>query len=145
MANFTVKLDKAVIKRLDDAAIKALEQTAEAIHTDLVQSETIPRKTGRLQNEAFFVDNSMSNMGHVELVNEGPYARRLYFHPEYNFHHEPWEVIATRGKRKGEVIDKGDGNPNAGGRWFDPYLPGGAKADYAEKVYARLYKREAGT
>lgn len=123
-ATSTVKLNLGRVRQLDRAAVTALEQTAEAVHTDLVQSQTMPRKTGALQNESTFVDTSESAQGHVSLVSSTPYARRLYFHPEYNYF-------------KGE-------NPNAGGEWYGPYLPGGAKADFAKKAFRTLYKREAG-
>lgn len=118
-----VKINKMRVKELQKAQITALEKTAEALHTNLVQSQTIPFGIGPLQNDSTFVDYSDSSKGHVSLVSSTPYARRLYFHPEYNF--------------------STDENPYAGGRWFDPYLPGGKKQDYASKVYKRFYKKEA--
>lgn len=120
----TIKLNLPVIRRLDEAAKKALVQTAEAIHTDLVQSETMPRDTGRLQNESTFVAYENVDTGEVELVSATPYARRLYFHPEYNF----------------QTTE----NPNAQGKWLETYVDG-EKRDFAEKVFARHYKRLAGT
>lgn len=123
-ATSTIQLNLGRIRQLDRAAVTALEQTAEAVHTDLVQSQTMPRKTGALQNESTFVDTSGSSQGYVSLVSSTPYARRLYYHPEYNFSTEE--------------------NPNAGGEWFAPYLPGGAKADFPKKAFQKRYKREAG-
>lgn len=120
----SVRLNLGRIRQLDRAAVTALEQTAEAIHTDLQQSQTMPFRTGNLQNESAFVDTSESGRGHVALVSSTPYARRLYYHPEYNFY-------------KGE-------NPSAGGEWYGPYLPGGSKADFAKKAFKTMYKREAG-
>ena len=126
MKNVTsrITLNTARINQLERAKVRALEQTAEAIHTDLVQSQTMPFDKGNLQNESTFVDTSESSRGHVALVSSTPYARRLYYHPEYSFY-------------KGE-------NPNAGGEWYGPYLPGGGKADFAKKAFKLLYKREAG-
>lgn len=136
-AKSTVKLNMPAIKQLDRAAVQALEMTGEAIHTDLQQSQTMPfdvpteqerarGKTsgGTLQNESTFVDDSRSGAGRISIVSSTPYARRLYYHPEYNF-------------------DKGE-NPNAGGAWFEPYLKGGEKQDFAQKAFAKLYKRQAG-
>lgn len=120
----TVKLNMGAVRRLDSAAVKALEQTAEAIHTDLQQSQTMPFRTGNLQNESTFVDTSESARGRAALISSTPYARRLYYHPEYNF----WQ---------GE-------NPGAGGEWFRPYLPGGEKQDFAKNAFGKLYKKEAG-
>lgn len=120
----TIRLNLPRIKQLDRAAVTALKQTAEAIHTDLQQSQTMPFQTGNLQNESTYVDASEAARGHVSLVSSTPYARRLYFHPEYNFSTEE--------------------NTNAGGEWFEPYLPGGEKSDFAKKAFKKLYKREAG-
>lgn len=124
MAGTHIKLNYAALRRLEQAATTALVQTAEAIHTDLQQSQTMPFRTGNLQNESTFVDDSEAAQGRVEIVSSTPYARRLYFHPEYNFF-------------TGE-------NPAAGGEWFAPYLPDGEKAKFAEKVFAAQYKRISG-
>lgn len=120
----TVKLNMPRIKQLTRAATVTLEQTAEAIHTDVVQSRVMPRDTGALQNEKTFVDNSDASQGKVYLVSEGPYARRLYYHPEYHFNKAH--------------------NPNAQGRWLDDYMEGGKKQDFAHKSFTRLYKKNAG-
>lgn len=125
MADYTIKLNLPRLRKLDKAAITALEKTGEAVHTDLVQSQTMPFRTGNLQNESTFVETEESARGVVRIVSSTPYARRLYYHPEYHF--------------------STDENPNAGGKWLEPYLAGGAKADYAQKAFAKLYKREAGT
>lgn len=119
----TVKLDRRKIRLLDKAATSALEQTAEALHTEVVQSEIMPRDTGTLQNEKTFVDISESATGYVELVTEGPYARRLYFHPEYNF--QKYE------------------NAFAQGKWLEPWLPGGISEDFAQVTFNKLYEKEA--
>lgn len=123
-ARSRVKLNLSRIRQLDQAAVTALEQTAEAIHTDLVQSQTMPFRSGNTQNESTYVDTGDSARGRVELVTANPYARRLYFHPEYHFY-------------TGE-------NPQAGGAWFESYTEGGAKRDFAGNAFAKLYKRRAG-
>ena len=78
----------------------------------------------RDRNTDTFVDDSKSRNGKVSVVSSTPYARRLYYHPEYNF-------------SKSE-------NANAGGKWFEPYTPGGKKQDFAEKTFAKLYKKNGG-
>lgn len=114
----------AAIEKLTNAAVEALEQTAEALHTEIVQEQVIPRDTGTLQGEAFFVDYSKSSKGKVSLVHSTPYARRLYFHPEYKFQtHE---------------------NPNAKGLWFEDWEPGGKYEEFAEEAFVELYRRIAG-
>ena len=119
-----VKLNMGVIRQLSNAATVSLEQTAEALMGDLKESETMPFDKGTLQNTDTFVDDSESRNGKVSVVSSTPYARRLYYHPEYNF-------------SKSE-------NANADGKWFEPYTPGGKKQDFAEKTFAKLYKKNGG-
>lgn len=120
----TVKFNMGKIRQLSKASITALEQTAEALHTEVVQAQVIPRDTGLLQGEATFVDTKDSHSGKVSIISSTPYARRLYFHPEYHF-------------QKTE-------NPNAKGEWWEDWIPGGAEEDFCQKTFAKLYKRLAG-
>lgn len=120
----TVKLNMGKINRLTKASITALEQTAEEVHTDLVQSQTMPFDEGTMQNTQTFVDYSNSSKGLASIVSSTPYARRLYYHPEYNF-----------SKKE---------NPHAGGKWAEPYIKGGKKQNFAPKAFKELYKRLGG-
>ena len=113
----TSKVNNAKLKQINANSEIALIQTADALKTDLIQSQTMPFDTGALQNRSTFVDDSQSNQGIVSVVSDTPYARRLYFHPEYNF-------------RK-------DKNPNAGGMWFEPYINGNKK-DFVNKTFEGL-------
>lgn len=119
-----VKLNMPKIKQLTQVQVTALEQTAEALHTEVVQAQVFPRDTGNLQNESTFVDYSNSSKGKVSIVSNTPYARRLYFHPEYHF-------------QKGE-------NPNARGKWYADWIPGGSQADFAVKAFKNIYRRLTG-
>lgn len=119
-----VKLNMPKIKQLTQVQVTALEQTAEALHTEVVQAQVFPRDTGNLQNESTFVDYSDSGKGKVSIVSSTPYARRLYFHPEYHF-------------QKGE-------NPNARGKWYADWLPGGSQADFAVNAFKNIYRRLTG-
>lgn len=120
----TVKLNMPRIRQLSKAAVIALEMTAEALHTEVVQAQVFPFDTGNLQNESTFVDCSDSSKGKVTLVSNTPYARRLYYHPEYNF--------------------QKDENPNARGNWYEDWLPGGSKADFAPNAFKKIYKKVGG-
>lgn len=119
-----VRLFTPQVRKLEKGIIPALEKTAEALLENLRQSQKMPRRTGNLQGDSTFVDCSESEQGRVYLVSDTPYARRLYFHPEYHF-------------------DRSD-NPYAGGKWLDDYLPGGTKEDFAQNEFNRLYREEAG-
>ena len=118
-----ITLNHSLIRNLDSAAVRALEMTAEALHTEVVQAEIMPRDTGAMQTEKTFVDTRHGGQGHVSIVTEGPYARRLYFHPEYDF--QKWE------------------NAFAQAKWYTPWLPGGISEDFARKAFEKLYKKEA--
>ncbi len=120
----TVKLNMPRIKQLSQATVTALEQTAEALHTEVVQAQVFPFDTGNLQNESTFVDHSESAQGKVTLVSSTPYARRLYYHPEYHFQTKE--------------------NPNARDKWYEDWLPGGSHADFAVKAFRKLFKKAGG-
>lgn len=112
------------LEALDVASQKALELTAEAVHTEVVQAQVIPFDQGHLQNDSTFVDTEEAAEGHVDLVSSTPYARRLYYHPEYNFSKEE--------------------NPNAKAGWFNDWAEGGANESFAGETFAALFRREAG-
>ena len=120
----TVKLNMPRIRQLTGAAVRALELTAEALHTEVVQAQVMPRDTGNLQNESTFVDYSQSARGKASLVSSTPYARRLYYHPEYNF--------------------QTDENPSAQGEWYKDWLPGGKKENFAPEAYKVFFKKLGG-
>lgn len=122
--NSTIKLDFVKISRLSQAQVTALEETAETLHTEVIQAQVFPRDTGTLQNESTYVDTSESGRGKVSIVSTTPYARRLYFHPEYHFHT--------------------DANPNAKGKWYEDWLPGGTEADFCVNAFKQIYRRLTG-
>lgn len=121
--NSAVKLNMTKIRQLTQAQVTALEKTAEALHTEVVQAEVMPRDTGALQNESTAVDYSNSHQGKVSIVSSQPYARRLYFHPEYKF--QKWE------------------NAFAMGEWYKPWIDGIWK-DFCREAYIKLYRRLGG-
>ena len=119
-----IKLNMPVVKQLDRAKQQALEQTGDALLKQVKNTQVMPFDTGHLEEDATFVDYSNSKDGKATLVSSTPYARRLYYHPEYRF-------------QKGE-------NPNAKGKWLDDWLPGGGEVDFAPNAFKRFYKKESG-
>ena len=115
----TSKVYVGKVKEIDRKAMQALVQTADALKSDLIQSQTMPFDTVELQNRGTYVDDSNKAKGEVRIVTEKPYARKMYHHPEYNF--------------------KKDKNRNAGGLWFEPYISG-KKKDFAKKTFAKFMK-----
>ena len=119
----TVTLNTRRIKELTDAQVLALRQTAEHLLEDVRRAQVMPFDSSHLQNDATVVDESQAKSGTVSLVSQTPYARRLYFHPEYNFQ-------TTH-------------NPNAQGRWLEPWIDGDRK-DFCQKKFVELYKQIGG-
>ena len=113
-----VKLNNAKINRLIDAHTKALEMTTEAVLSDIKTSAVVPKDTGELERSGF-VDLSEIKNYIARIVFDTPYARRLYWHPEYNF-------------RK-------DKNANAQGKWMESYLTG-EKQQFIKDTYSKFIK-----
>lgn len=105
--NVTSTINYAALKQIEKNMQQALVKTADVVKTDLQQSQTMPFDSGAMQNRSTFVDDSDVSNSNVSIVSDTPYARRLYFHPEYDF--------------------QKDGNPNAGSEWFEPYINGDKK------------------
>ena len=76
-----VKLDNAKINSLEGASKQAFEMTVEAILSDIKTSAVVPKETGELERSGFVEINDMI----ASIIFDTPYARRLYWHPEYNF------------------------------------------------------------
>ena len=113
-----------VVKQLDKAKQQALEQTGDALLTQVKNAQVMPFDTSILQNDSTSVDYSQSAKGIVKIVSDTPYARRLYFHPEYNFHREVW--TDSEGKKHGA-------NKSAGGKWFRYWLKGGTRQNFCRR------------
>ena len=115
------KFDIGGIKQLDKNVQQCLEMTGEALKTEVVIAQVIPFDEGDMQNSETFVDHSKSSLGLVSLVTTSPQARRLYFHPEYDF----------------QTIN----NANAKGKWFEDWFPGGKESKFAQKAFSTFLKR----
>ncbi len=114
----TVKLDNSKINNITKAHIKSLEMATEALKTDMITSAVIPKDTGELERSCFVnLENLNKGMTHISF--DTPYARRLYWHPEYNF--------------------RTDKNINAQGKWMDDYI-NGSKSDFIKNSYCHFLK-----
>ena len=114
-----IKLNNANINKLIEAHSRALEMTGEAVLSDIKTSQVVPKETGTLEDSGF-VDLSEIKEAIVRIVFDTPYARRLYWHPEYNFRH--------------------DKNPNAQGKWMEIYLTG-EKQQFIKNTYSTFFKQ----
>ena len=116
-------MNQQALGTLAKAQRQALEMTGQQVLNDLRNEQTMPFDTGNLQNDSTYVDTTHSSQGQVSIVSDTPYARRLYFHPEYNF---------QQGK-----------NANAGAGWFDPYIDGD-KTSKVKNWFKQFVKRNGG-
>lgn len=119
-----IKLYEEAVSRLEEAALTALDATAEQLLTDIMDAQVIPFDVGTMQNDATFIDRSRRSQGVETVVSSTPYARRLYFHPEYHF--------------------QTGNNPHAKGLWLDDWKDGGRYADRIRKDYGKFYKQFGG-
>lgn len=108
------------INMINNIAKLALLDTAEAVKTDLVQSQTMPFDTGVMQNDSTYVDDKRIIKGVARLVTDTPYARKVYFDPEITIHQ--------------------DKNPDAKQHWFDDYISG-EKKNLPIKYYQQMLRR----
>lgn len=108
------------INMINKNARLALIDTAEAIKTDLVQSQTMPFDTGTMQNDSTFVDDKRSIKRVAKIVVDTVYSRKVYFDPE---------IHIKQGK-----------NPNAKQYYFDDYTVG-IKKDLPAKYFKQMLQR----
>ena len=119
----TISWDKAKIAVLSKAIFPAAEKTIDALRTELINSTRMPFDNGDMQNNQTFAFAEETKEGvEAHLVTGAPQARRLYYHPEYNF----------------QKI-----NPEAGAYWAEPWISGEEKG-FAEKTFGQMYKEGAG-
>lgn len=114
-----IKINIASIDAIRAAIKAAALATMEAVKTDVIAAQVVPFDTGKMQNSQFTAQTEQGDELHTTLTTDADQARKLYFHPEYNF---------QRGK-----------NANAGAGWYDPWVSG-EKADFAPSVFAEELK-----
>lgn len=114
----TIKLDMSKINTLIKAKNKALEETTEAILSDIKTNAVVPKDSGEIERSGF-VDLSRVDDGITSINFDTPYARRLYWHPEYNF--------------------RQDKNINAQGKWMQSYIDGDNK-EFVTDIYSKFLK-----
>ena len=118
-AKVIIKFNNSAIGQLEQAQEQAIKMTMEAVLSDIKTSAVTPKQTGELERSGFLDESKLHDMV-VSIVFDTPYARRLYWHPEYNF-------------RK-------DKNPNARGKWMQSYIDGDKK-DFVTDTYMKFFKQ----
>lgn len=109
------------IRKLQEIAQKAFELTVEAVLSDIRMSQTVPKNTGELERSGF-TEIDVKKMV-AKIIFDEPYARRLYWHPEYDF--------------------RQDKNQYAGGLWMQTYIDG-EKRHFVKETYGKFLKQLGG-
>lgn len=120
-----INLDPAAISRLSKAIESAVQLTVDALRGDVISAQVMPFDQGDMQNKNTHTEvvRTGDTVIGALVTDESPQARRLYYHPEYNFQRA--------------------NNPNARGLWYEPWISG-ERSGFAEEVFAAAYKKEAG-
>ncbi len=117
-----VKLNAGALQRYVEAAKQAAVDTMQVVYTDLVSSRTMPFDEGDMQNNNTWVEQTENG---AVLITGSIQARRLYYHPEYNF-------------KQSEGA-----NGTRGAYWLEPYISGDKK-DFIRDKYIELFRRRTG-
>ena len=113
------RFDDVGIKITDKKMKDALAKSVYVLQDEIREEQVIPRAEGTLQGEGFtIVDHSQEK--YMDMSFSTPYARRLYFHPEYNF--------------------RTDQNPNAQGLWLRHWLKGGKYQNRLAQIFEGILK-----
>lgn len=115
---FEFDIDETVLENAEINAIDCLWKTAEALHTDVVQSQVMPRDTGDMQNK--FTSVQKVGKKAYKLLTTRPYAKWVYFNPENKKIHK-------------------EKNPNARDHWLEPYISGDKK-NYIYETFMKFTK-----
>lgn len=117
-----VQLDQVKLKQLHQSHLQALEMTAQSTLDDIKGIQVVPKSNVGTLEDSGDVDITGIKQGYARIIFDTPYARRLYYHPEYNF--------------------RTDVNPNARGAWIQSYIDG-PKENFIRNAYAENFKRLA--
>lgn len=117
---FEINLNSAYIDKVSKEAVLGCRDAMKLLYEDMKEAQVMPYKTGHMQDEATKVQKRGKV---VTLITDTPYAKRLYYHPEYNFNHEH--------------------NAHAKAFWTEDYVDGDKK-DFLLKATAECIRKRLG-
>lgn len=116
MPRAELRLNLSALDGFRRESMDAALETVAALRGEVVTAQVMPFDTGDMQNKHTSVQQRVKGDEiHTMLFTDTPYARRQYFHPEYNF----------------QTVN----NPNAQGLWLSPWLPGGTNESFLLDTY----------
>ena len=119
MSDKVFRFDMAGIKFTERQMQDALAKATYVLQDEIREAQVIPRAEGTLQGTGFTISDHAKE-GYMDMGFSTPYARRLYFHPEYNFSTAE--------------------NPNAKGMWMEDWIEGGKDADRLAEIFEGILK-----
>lgn len=131
VSNVKIKLNIDVIEKLNKAADRAMELTANAIVSDIVSRVVVPKDTGELERSGFV---SKSKDMVYAIIYDTPYARRWYFNLPF---------VDKNGKEHKPATFQKTKNANAQDHWMEHYLDGEGK-QYVINIFMEFWKEESG-
>ena len=125
-----LKIDTKALAEVNRRIENALIMTGQDVITDIIEADIVPYMRGMLEGTLEPLDVSDVKQHVVRIHSNTPYARRLYYHPEYNFHRAPWSITHRDGR-----VETFPGNPNAQAEWFEPWISGN-RQDFVKSSFA---------
>ena len=119
MSDTQFRWDLQGVKFVDMQMKNALAKATYVLQDEIREEQVIPRAEGTLQGEGFTIIDH-AQQGYMDMAFSTPYARRLYFHPEYHF--------------------RTDQNPNAQGLWLRHWLQGGKYQNRLAEIFEGILK-----
>lgn len=117
--NINVKLNQANINLVRQGMNKALPLTMESLKSEVNNMQVVPKNIGDLEESVVVGVENITGF----ISYNTPYARRLYYNPQYNF--------------------RTDKNPNAQGRWLDSFIHG-PKKQWLSSTFGEFLKQNTG-
>lgn len=131
ISNVKIKLNTNVMGKLNKAADRAMELTANAIVSDIVSRAVAPKDTGELERSGFV---SKSKDMVYSIIYNTPYARRWYFNLPFTDVNGKEHKPATFQKTK---------NANAQDHWMEHYFDGEGK-QFVIDTFMKFWREESG-
>lgn len=119
-----ITLNDSAIAKIEESKEKAMRIVLDAVENDVSMRQVVPFRDGDLKDSVstgIFKDTDKV-IGWIGW--NTPYARRLYFHPEYNF--------------------RQDKHANAQGLWMEYYQRENKGFQWLQEAYATALKMSAG-
>lgn len=119
-----VQINDGAVHAIEQAMIRAAEKAIDATLTDVKAAQVMPFDTGDMQNNSTYTAFAEKKRSEIttRVITDAPQARRLYYHPEYNF----------------QTVN----NPNAGAEWFEPWGDGGERSDFFANTFRKHLSEE---